>query len=194
LIRGAAARTKESFDTGARQCHLLEQVQQGKEVIQCLTSWWRVGFRRTRPWSRPPGSGDGAEVEQSPRIPRKATLRAVSSAASLDAALLLASQAIGRAGPATGSRNRRRNNRDAAGVVAAPRCGAAGPPSQVALADFGSRSRALRTARVRSRKTTAIRSDAGSHAAWQSAVPPPTCGHGLPPVVATTRTYRQLDS
>ena len=34
----------------------------GKEVIQCLTSWWRVGFRPTRLWSRPAGSDDGAET------------------------------------------------------------------------------------------------------------------------------------
>ena len=33
----------------------------GKEVIQCLTPRWRVWFcRRTRLWSRPPGSADAA--------------------------------------------------------------------------------------------------------------------------------------
>jgi hypothetical protein len=49
----------------------LSRCNDGKEVIQCLTSWWRVEFRRTRLWSRPSGSGDAAEVEQSSRIPRK---------------------------------------------------------------------------------------------------------------------------
>ena len=38
----------------------------GKEVIQCLTQRWRVPpLRRTRPWSRPPGSADAAGISQS---------------------------------------------------------------------------------------------------------------------------------
>ena len=53
-------------------------------MIQCLTSWWRVRYRRTRLWSRPPVPGDGAEPEQASRIPRNATLRAKRAAVRCD--------------------------------------------------------------------------------------------------------------
>jgi hypothetical protein len=56
---GAAAR--EGFDRGRPRWHHASRCNNGKEVIQCLTSRWRVAqARRTRPWSRPPGSADAA--------------------------------------------------------------------------------------------------------------------------------------
>ena len=54
--------SQDLFDSGTARCHLLGQVQQWKGGDQCLTSWWRVWLRRTRLWSRPPGSVDGAET------------------------------------------------------------------------------------------------------------------------------------
>ena len=56
---GAAAR--EGFDRGRTRCHQDRRCNNGKEVIPCLTLRWRVAqVRRTRLWSRPPGSADAA--------------------------------------------------------------------------------------------------------------------------------------
>jgi hypothetical protein len=51
-----------SLTPGQRNAICWLRCNNGKEVIQCLTSWWRVWLRRTRLWSRPPGSVDGAET------------------------------------------------------------------------------------------------------------------------------------
>jgi hypothetical protein len=60
--RATPARWREAFDRQAPECHMGVRRNNGKEVIQCLTLWWRVGQdRRLGPWSRPPGSADAAE-------------------------------------------------------------------------------------------------------------------------------------
>ena len=70
----------------------------GKEVIQCLTSWWRVWLRRTRLWSRPPGSVDGAETSNHHEIRVRPPYVRFESAASSDAALFFADAILRAAG------------------------------------------------------------------------------------------------
>ena len=55
-------RNRISLTAGQRGAICWLRGNNGKEVIQCLTSRWRVWLRRTRLWSRPPGSVDGAET------------------------------------------------------------------------------------------------------------------------------------
>lgn len=61
VVRRVPEIAQEAFDRRDPECHDRCQVQQGKEVIQCLTQWWRVRpGRRAGPWSRPPRPADAA--------------------------------------------------------------------------------------------------------------------------------------